>query len=689
LVFLAAFGGWSVVRAFDPAANHTEQPMDLMFLTATSTSATFPPADPWLAGFPISYYYLGYWLVGTLGQLAGQPPELAYNLGQASWFGLLVVGCFGLGFNLARLARRSEGRLGSALTAGGLTALAVGAASNLHFVADWLARRGNGGATVATDAGWWWWQSSRVVKDVDLAGNTIEVITEFPFFSYLLGDNHPHLLSMPFVVLCIGLALNLFLHAANRAERSVPRGGSHRALLSAYPGGVLGLSVTIVVCGALIALNSWDFPAALLLVVAAAVLPVWGVERGVGRPALRAVGLGGLLFVGALVVYLPYFLTAQSQVAGLIPNLFHPTPVGQLALVFGTFAPGLILSLYIVGSETPPRPARVAGIFFSVLSLAVVWLLAAALWARQSEGGLAWIDRLAQGEGIGNPLGIALRRWLGGWPSLVIVSIGLAVVMAVLWQRRGSAESRGRASTFVLLLAGVGLVLVLVPELVYLRDNFGNRMNTVFKFYYLAWLFLGVAGCFGIVQGWRRGGTARLAAAIALLFVAAGLVFPPAAVWSKTEKFGRDAPTLDALAYLKQHAPDELAVIRWVRVNTPPAALIVQAEGRSYNSRDDRISAATGRPTLLGWAGHELQWRGEAFESMTVGRRQALHAIYNPPSVAELGRLLEQWNVDFVYLGPAERERYFVTEGHETTIAEVMQLAFASGSSRLYRRRGS
>jgi YYY domain-containing protein len=469
LVFLVAFAGWSVVRAFDPAANHTEQPMDLMFLTATSASATFPPVDPWLAGFPISYYYLGYWLVGTLGHLAGLAPEVAYNLGQACWFGLLVVGCFGLGFNLARLANPEAKGLRGALTAGGLTAVAVAGTSNLRFVVDWLARRSGGGAEAANDTGWWWWKSSRVVEDVDLSGNAIEIITEFPFFSYLLGDNHPHLLSMPFVVLCVMLALNIFLNATSRDDRSLSRGWSHRGPLGAFPGGSLGLVLTIVICGALIPLNTWDYPIGLFLVVIAAVFPTRSIERGPSGPVFRAAALGALLVVGAVAIYFPYFLTAQSQAAGLIPNLFHPTSVGQLALVFGTFAPGLLLLLYVAWSETPPRPAHVATIFSTLLTAAAVWLLVAALWAGQSLAGAAWIDQVARGEAIANPLGVALRRWLVGWPTLGIAIACLAVIMAVLWRRRRLPESRRFGSTFVLLLAGSGVLLVLVPELVYLR----------------------------------------------------------------------------------------------------------------------------------------------------------------------------------------------------------------------------
>ena len=100
LLFALAFFGWAYVRAHDPAVNHTEQPMDLMFMNGIFTSPTFPPKDPWLAGYAISYYYLGYWLVVTLGRLAGALPEVAYNLGQACWYGLLLVGSFGVGANL-------------------------------------------------------------------------------------------------------------------------------------------------------------------------------------------------------------------------------------------------------------------------------------------------------------------------------------------------------------------------------------------------------------------------------------------------------------------------------------------------------------------------------------------------------------------------------------------------------------
>ena len=155
VLFAAAYIAWVWVRAHDPAANHTEQPMDLMFMNSIWSSPTFPPRDAWLAGYPISYYYLGYWLLTTLGHIASVPPALAFNVGQAAWYGLLLTSSFGLGYNLNVLEARGQRDKGQKAAAAGsgspvlpsyvaglLTASFVGVIGNLQVVLEWLYAQG-------------------------------------------------------------------------------------------------------------------------------------------------------------------------------------------------------------------------------------------------------------------------------------------------------------------------------------------------------------------------------------------------------------------------------------------------------------------------------------------------------------------------------------------------------------------
>ncbi len=293
-LFLVAFALWTLVRAYDPGINHTEQPMDLMFMNGIWTSPTFPPRDPWLSGYAISYYYFGYWLLITLAHLSGQTPEIAYNLGQACWFGLLLLGAFGVGYNLLAAdggRQTTDGGRLSAAVGGLLSAVAVGVTGNLQGILEWLHAQGVGIDGLARffdvrnfpaearvtnlwyiDDGWWWWRSSRVLADRTLLGDHIEVIDEFPIFSYILGDNHPHVLAMPFVLLVVALALNLFLAGKHEGKKGRREDGkaddaapqspipSPRSLLPLIPLGLPGLLLLVVAAGGLIFLNTWDFP---------------------------------------------------------------------------------------------------------------------------------------------------------------------------------------------------------------------------------------------------------------------------------------------------------------------------------------------------------------------------------------------------------------------------------------------
>src|SRR3970282_2034274 len=94
-----------------------------------------------------------------------------------------------------------------------------------------------------------------------------------------------------------------------------------------------------------------------------------------------------------------------------------------------------------------------------------------------------------------------------------------------------------------------------------------------------------------------------------VLPLAAGLVYPALATWTKANGFApRLGRTLDGTSYLAAENPADLAAITWINESLP-TGVIAEAIGGSY-SQYGRISAHTGLPTVLGWGGQEVPGRG-------------------------------------------------------------------------------
>ena len=410
LLFALVFVAWAAFRAYNPEIAGTEKPMEFAFINGVLGSRFFPPQDPWLSGYAISYYYFGYIMLGLLIRLTGVDPAVGFNLGVALWYALVMVGAFGIVYELAVLGRGTDDRrpttddrqlttdddpsslthhvsgspgIGRGIGFGLLGALFVGFVGNLEGLVDSVYQRGL--APLAwikwldikqlldtpptgnwTGGFWWWWRASRVIHDRDLLGNSVEVIDEFPFFSFLLGDLHPHVLALPFVLLAIGLALNLMLGARNwkletESSGSTASSFQHRAssfwsMLGAFTGlGTPGIVLAALLLGALGFLNTWDFPIyvglATLAIGAGLALTV-GLTRVV---VARAVGAGIVLGVLGWLLYLPFYIGFQSQLGGVLPNLLFPSRFSQFSVMFGLFLVVVVVFLILLSRQAPGK----------------------------------------------------------------------------------------------------------------------------------------------------------------------------------------------------------------------------------------------------------------------------------------------------------------------------------------------
>jgi YYY domain-containing protein len=662
-LFTSAFLAYTAFRSYVPEIQGTEQPMDLLYLNAAVASPSYPPEDPWLAGHSASYYYFGYLQVGLLTQAAGVPSSVGYNLGLSVVFGAVVTGAVSVAVALARGLR--GGRRGWTIAAAGFAAvlllLFVGsltapfelaaAHGRSHsglfraFGLEWLLPCAPGqtercypdaartSAWYPTEF-WWWWRGTRVIPST---------ITEFPFFSFLLGDLHPHLMALPANLLAVALAL-----ACWRSRRPLPTRGS------LPPAEGFRLAVTAILLGGLAFLNAWDVITFVLLVGAAAVGRTLSL-----RP--RDVPLAAawfLVVVGAgVLAYLPWWLDFRSQASGLQPYVGPGTRPAHALLQFGPVGIAALTGTIVLaarGRDAPIRGAFAVGLAVLVLPLAV--------WA---------LFTLVRGD-----FETAIRaRTTGGFVTLGAFAYGAAVsaMAAVALSRVGRT-----AEAAVAALAAGGLLLLYGAELFYIRDVFAGsapRMNTVFKLSYQAWLLLSLAGAGGAaaVLASRRPAL-RLAAAPAALLAVVGLVYPVTSLPNRTDGFA--GPTaIDGLAFLAEASPGEWALLQAIRNYVPPGAVVVEATGRTWRKGNagpelvsanvdytdaGRIAARTGRPTPIGWYFHELQWRGDsqANHRLLSARQELVDGVYLAPDAATALDRLRRLRAEYVVVGPVERSRY-------------------------------
>jgi YYY domain-containing protein len=475
-----------------------------------------------------------------------------------------------------------------------------------------------------------------------------EVIDEFPFFSFLLGDMHPHVLALPFVLLALGLALSLFWSKREAQWWEV-------VLLGVCLGG-LGF------------LNSWDLPIYLFICLVAYALASHGRNGGLGRRWIADVGYFAIMLVAlCFVLYLPFWVGFRSQAGGIRPVLLVKTRLHQYLIMFGAF-------IYAV------TPLVFHGLWRARSALGI---------GRAGEGAprrrLALSSAAAALILLGSVLMMLVKLYLIGLLVLLIGGAFLALVWRLHSPRMPQLTS---SSTFVLVLTLVALLLTLSVEFVYLKDVFATRMNTVFKFYYQAWVLLGISSAFAIYYlGPWTAGRRKVPAALWVVgfvpFLVAGLLYPILATHSKTGGFGV-TPTLDGMGHLELAQGDDLAAMRWLKDNVEGAPVIVEATGGSFTYYG-RVSAYTGLPTLLGWGGHELQWRGNYEEP---GQREpVIETLYTSPDLERTRELLDEYEIEYVYVGPLEKSTYTVSWPVLDKFESLMDVVYEGGEVTIYGRR--
>ncbi|HKO25148.1 MAG TPA: DUF2298 domain-containing protein, partial [Chloroflexota bacterium] len=475
-LFLIAFSVWAVVRDYHPDIYGTEKPMDLMYLTTSMEHRRFPPPDLWLSGTTVNYYYLGYLAMGTVANMAGVSAPVAFNLALALLFGLTLSSAYALGRTLTR-----------SYVWAALAAAFVGLAGNLS---GWMLMWANL-SSPTPNWGAFNWCASRVIGGC--AHYT--TINEFPFFSFVWGDLHPHVIALPFALLCVAIALNSVLSSE----------GGWRAFGSP-PTAWLMLGLAAVALGSMYAINSWDLPAYLLLVIGCLVFgPFKGGGVSLASSLRSALPVSGLLVVLSFGVWLPFWLTYHSSAQG-IGFQEASTNIGEYLTINGAFLVPLVLALLV--SEWPLVRRLVSGTNPAARTSPALGIMNTSTQMGETNDDLPPL-----------PVKPVLAILVGIVVIALLVLRGNLTVLALLFLAAIAYHALKRepeadpAATFAWLATSLGLGLTVLCEFIYLRDIFAGgpnyRMNTVFKFYYDMWVLFALAAAWACATLWRRAYTAR------------------------------------------------------------------------------------------------------------------------------------------------------------------------------------
>lgn len=538
-------------RAGSPAIEQTEKFMDMGIFSTLLRTQGFPPPDFWLAGKSLPYYYWGALPWATALRGSGLEIGWAYNIIVALLAGATALLLFSLG-------RRLSGSSGGGWMAA-FFGLMAGTPDGLRQILAGIDPR-------HLDL----WASSRQIEGA---------ITEFPLFSFWLGDLHPHVLSMP-------LSLSAIALAAIAGARKSP----------------ILLLPTALFFGLSWAANPWSMPPT-LAGVALMLLVGDGRWHWPGREGRERWLQVGAVALGGALLSLPFHLN------------FHP-PSHPIRPVFA-WTPPVDLLLY-------------GGIFLLPLCLGIVRLV------------LSWGDRrkmwalIVAGAGGAMLLGVAAGR-----PLVPILSLLLAILVAQLLEP-GVSEERP-----ALALAMLALFLLLVPELVYVQDGYGaemHRMNTIFKAYIQAWPLFALALSVLLrlaMPSFRKQNILLVALLVLALPHPVSLSMQSLA---RVHEWG-----LDGLDWM---SPRDRGLVGELR-RLPPGRTMIEAVGGAY-SEYGRLSAASGVPSYLGWANHEMVWRGTSINGETAGRKARVEAIYTATDSDILRRELRAAGVDVVAFGDLE-----------------------------------
>ena len=522
--------------------------------------------EPWMTGSNLNYYLYWYRFAAYWSSI----------LGLETWASYHFFAAFSFSFFIACIFRLARNYFNIPLPSAICFSLLIAFGSNIDGIINAYSNNPD------------WWGPSRVIKGT---------INEFPAWSFLLGDLHPHFfnLSMTLFILCLAFAISKTSIAAT---------------------GRIALTLLLFTVSAPLYYNSnaWEVP------------------------------MAGILF--SLVIFLlvaPAFsrqkLAESRRYPAELASAFKSKQFLSIAVILILCLISLLMSCRnIQPADYPWRWVNESVEKSTWLELLRHWgipliLIVAALFNKVINQGI-----IAKSLFFLFALSLAISI-----PAVSLLILALCLTSVAL-----SKENKEQNISVLYALGISSLILIALGELVFLDDPYGGeneRMNTVFKIYSASWAPLHIfAFVFSYFEFQSKTRTLIALAAIATM---------PAFFAHKVSSRANQSPSIEGLASVEQEFPGSRETIRFLR--KLPRSTMLEAQGNPY-SYTSFLSTLGGQDSYLGWANHVGLLTGQHEE---VARREKItEEIYNTTDCDKKRELAKAEGINLIAVGHLERQKY-------------------------------
>lgn len=668
-------------RGFHSDIIDTERFMDLHLYTSAAKTEFFPFTDGWNSTETVNYYYYGYFVFGFINKILAS--FIPYTMGYHFVFGIIFANTLTLSFALVFLITKSK-------IFAFIAALLVAISGNFHYV-NCIAETSNKNQSVTEEC--WYSSATRIILDPGI--EDAYTINEFPMYSFLVGDLHPHVIAISFFLVAL-----IFLYLILKSKK----------IYFPY------FAIFIFLIANAFVINTWDF---------------------------MTLGLLFAIIIFYKVGYNLFFIfkhryrkhRQKMNSTSLEDSLHNDSSQSKNNLLNKI---KYFFSSNIKNKHLPYRNIFILGVLsFSALISPFVLFFPFVKHYQSPAAGIGFIPSYI--DGLEEIEGKELSReyqypstyefLFGIWGLYIFAGVIFLTYLAAL-------NKYTKGVMFVTFTFFLAVLLVIFTELFFVKELFHItnpkyfRANTVFKLGYHAFILFGLS--FGIISAfvWQSFKSVRknivgvMLTNIVMFFIFAyvfavclypyfaikqvfdpyipikihevnrfikfpvinteqSIVFEERPCTDSTitnqQKQKQKPFTLDGMHYMCSRSIGDVEAIEWINTNVHTRSVILEAADKSY-SYYGRIGVNTGMINVFNWYTHQWTWRfhypegyndwyeikkaqkeGIVVNTGTEGfneKENDIQRIYETENKAEVARLVDKYNIQYIYIGNLEREKY-------------------------------